>query len=63
MKRQFPVSATNICFDKYEQACLVCVGYIFKHERADIAFAAGIFRSWTRTCSMYNVSPYQDNFV
>ena len=28
VKRQFPVNATNICFDKYEQACLICVGYI-----------------------------------
>ena len=36
---------------------------IFKHERVDSAFAAGIFRNWTLTCSMYNVSPYQDNFV
>ena len=35
---------------------------IFKHERADSAFAAGIFRNWTLTCSMY-VSPYQDDFV
>ena len=26
---------------------------IFKHERADSAFAAGIFRNWTLTCSMY----------
>ena len=33
---------------------------IFKHERANSAFAAGIFRNWTLTCSMY---PYQDDFV
>ena len=53
MKCQFPVNATNICFDKYEQACLVnlCL-VIFKHESADSAFAAGIFRNWTLTCSM-----------
>ena len=39
------------------------VSVIFKHERADSAYAAGIFRNWTLTCSMYDVSPYQDDFV
>ena len=52
MKCQFPVNATYICFDKYEQACLVCVGYI-KHKRAASVFAARSFRNWTLTCSMY----------
>ena len=57
MKCQFPVNATNICFDKYEQACLVCIGFI-----QDNVFAARSFRNWTLTCSMY-VFPYQDDFV
>ena len=50
MKCQFTVTATNICFDKYEQACLVCPLVIFKHKRVDCVFAASIFRNLTLTC-------------
>ena len=35
----------------------------FKHERADSAFAAGIFRNWTLTCSMYVNFPFLDGDV
>ena len=58
--------SSQSCFDKYEHARMVCVGYIEAQTCRSIVSSLLAFfvigRKWTLTYSMY-VSPYQDDFV